>query len=115
MPKINLNIVTPEEKTFESEVDEVYLTTPLGEIGILPSHENLMTKILAGELRIKNNGKVTIMAVGSGLLQMADNNLSIMTDLAEEAEHIDLAIAEQAKVLAQQALEQTQTDEGYAV
>ncbi|MDO8619004.1 MAG: ATP synthase F1 subunit epsilon [Candidatus Daviesbacteria bacterium] len=114
MAKLNLKVVTPEKEIFSGEVDEVVVTTPDGEIGILPNHTNLMSSVVAGEMRIKNGGKTTVMVTGSGLLQVTDNNLSIMTDLAEEAADIDEKAAEEARKRAEQALEQKLTDEEYA-
>lgn len=114
MSQLYLKIVTPEKEIFDGEVEAVNVETAEGEIGILPHHANLMAQIIPGELRIKQGGKETRMATGSGLLQMADNNLVIATDLAERAEDIDVGVVEEAKARAQAALEQTLTDEEYA-
>lgn len=114
MAKLNLKVVTLEKEIFTGEVDEVLVTTPDGEIGILPNHTNLMSNIVAGEMRIKNGGKTTVMATGAGLLQMTNNNLSIMTDLAQAAEDIDEKAAEEARKRAEAALEQKLTNEEYA-
>lgn len=114
MAKLYLKVVTPEKIIFEEDVDEVVVTTPDGEIGLLPHHTNLMAQVVAGEMRIKNNGKEVIMATGNGLLQMVDNTLSVLTDLAEKAEDIDEKAAEDARKRAQAALEEKLTDEEYA-
>jgi F-type H+-transporting ATPase subunit epsilon len=114
MVQLLLKIVTPEKEIFNDEVDMVTATTTEGEIGILPHHVNLMTQLMAGELRIKKGDKTTVMATGSGLLQMADNILTIATDMAENEADIDEKAAEEARKRAQEALEQTQTDEEYA-
>ncbi len=115
MATLKLKVVTPESLIFEDDVEEVYLFTPNGEIGILPHHVNLMSQITAGELRIKKSGKVTHMATGGGMLQMVDNTLSVLTDLAEEASEINEKEATDAKKRAEDALTQTQTDEEYAI
>ncbi len=114
MSKLHLKVVTPEKQIFDEEVDEVIVTTPDGEIGILPNHTNLMTPIKPGEMRIKNGGKTHILATGSGLLQMSDNTLSIMTDLAQEPADIDEKAVEEARRRAEQALAQKLTAEEYA-
>lgn len=114
MASLYLNIVTPEKQIFSAEVDQVNIPTPSGEIGVLPHHANLMSKVAPGELRIFKDSKVQVMAIGSGLLQMAGNKLSIMTDLAEKAEDIDEKAVEQAKARAEEALEQKLGDEEYA-
>lgn len=115
MATLKLKVVTPEQLVYEDEVEEVYLPTPDGEIGILPHHLNLMSQIKAGELRIKKSGKTSYLAVGSGVLQMVDNTLSVLTDQALEESEINEKEAQEARQRAQDALEQTQTDEEYAV
>ncbi len=114
MSKLHLKVVTPEKQIFDEEVDEVVVTTVDGEIGILPNHVNLMTEIKPGEMRVKNGGKTTFMATGPGLLQISNNTLSIMTDLAQEPADIDEKAVEEARKRAEVALEQKLTDEEYA-
>jgi len=114
MNKLHLKIVTPEKEIFDGEVDEVLVTTEQGEIGILPNHENLMSKIVAGELRYKDGNQTKVMVTGSGLLQVVNNTLSVLTDLVENESEIDVKAAEEARNRAQAALEQTLSDEEYA-
>ncbi len=114
MATLHLKVITPEKIVLEDEVEEVIITTPDGEIGILPHHVNLMSQVIAGEMRVKSKGKTIPMVTGTGLLQMIDNNLSILTDLAQRAEEIDEKIAEEARKRAQAALGQTLSDEEYA-
>lgn len=114
MNTLHVKIVTPESLVYEEDVEEVILPTQGGEIGILPHHANLMAQIVAGELRIKKNGKEISMATGGGLLQMTDNTLSLITDLAEKAEDINEKSAEEARKRAEDALSQTLSDEEYA-
>lgn len=114
MSSLHLKIVTPEKLIFDEEVSQVNCPTEDGQIGILPNHTNLMSKLKPGELVIKRNGKAETLAVGDGFLQMADNTLSIMTDLAVSEEHIDEKAVEEARKRAEQALEQKLTDEEYA-
>lgn len=90
------------------------VSTEEGEIGILPHHTNLMAKLSPGELVIKRGPKVESMAVGDGFLQVADNTLTVMTDLATYAQDIDERAVEEAKKRAEQALSQTLSDEEYA-
>jgi len=114
MAELHLRIVTPEKLIFDEEVSQVNVSTEQGEIGILPHHANLMAKLEPGELVIKRNGKVESMAIGDGFLQVADNTLTIMTDLATLAQDIDERAVEEAKKRAEQALSQTLSDEEYA-
>jgi len=114
MSQLHLKIVTPEKLIFDEEVSQVNVSTEDGQIGILPNHTNLMAKIIPGELVIKKNGKLDTLAVGEGFLQMADNTLTVMTDLAVNEADIDERAAEEAKKRAEQALEQKLSDEEYA-
>ncbi|OGE19965.1 ATP synthase F1 subunit epsilon [Candidatus Daviesbacteria bacterium RIFCSPLOWO2_01_FULL_43_38] len=115
MSQLHLKVVTPEKAIFDSEAEMVSVKTLDGEIGILPHHINLMAQVVPGELRIKKGNEVIHMAVGSGLLQMANNTLVIATDLALKPEEINEPEVEEARKRAQDALEQTLTDEEYAV
>lgn len=114
MSQLHLKIVTPEEEIFNDEVEVVTAMTRDGEIGILPHHINLMSQLAPGELKIKKGGKETVMVVGGGLLQMANNVLTIATDLAEDVAEIDEKAVEEARRRAEAALEQTLSDEEYA-
>lgn len=114
MSQLNLKIVTPEKQIFDDTVDQVNISTSDGEIGILPNHANLMTKVVPGELRIKKGTKVDVLAVGEGFLQVTGNVLTIMTDLAINEDEINEKAVEEAKKRAEQALEQKLSDEEYA-
>jgi len=111
---LHLKIVTPEKLIFDEEVSQVNVSTEDGVIGILPNHTNLMAKLKPGELIIKKSGKTDTLAVGDGFLQMADNTLSIMTDLAVNEANIDEKAVEDAKKRAESALTEKLSDEEYA-
>lgn len=114
MAELHLKIVTPEKLIYDDEVSQVNVSTEQGEIGILPHHANLMAKLEPGELVIKKNGKTDSMAIGDGFLQISQNILTVMTDLATYAQDIDERAVEDAKKRAEQVLEQTLSDEEYA-
>jgi len=114
MAQLHLKIVTPEKLIFDEEVSQVNVSTDMGQIGILPNHANLMAQLAPGELIIKKAGKEDSMAIGGGFLQVADNVLTVMTDLATYAQDIDEKVVEEAKKRAEQALSQTLSDEEYA-
>jgi len=114
MAQLHLKIVTPEKLLIDEQVDQVNIPTVEGQIGILPHHANLMAKLKPGELVIKKGGKQESLAMGDGFLQMTDNTLTIMTDLATYAQDIDERAVEEAKKRAEQALEQKLSDEEYA-
>ena len=106
MSQLHLKIVTPEKIIFDEDASEVMAFTENGEIGILPEHINLMTKIKPGEVIIKQGNKEISMVTGPGLLQVAHNEVTITTDMAEKPEEIDEKSAEEARKRASEALEQ---------
>lgn len=114
MSQLALKIVTPEKEIFQDTVDQVNVSTTEGELGILPNHASLMAKLIPGELRIKKGEKITPLAIGEGFLQIQNNTLNIMTDLAIEVKDIDEKVVEQAKKRAQEALENKLSSEEYA-
>ena len=111
---LHLKVVTPEKLLVDEEVSQVNVPTVQGQIGILPHHANLMAKLQPGELIIKKEGKMESIAIGDGFLQVTDNTLVVMTDLATYATEIDERAVEEAKKRAEQALEQTLSGEEYA-
>lgn len=114
MSQLHLKIVTPEKLIFDEVVNQVNVSTDQGQIGILPNHANLMAKLIPGELIIKKGGKDESLAIGGGFLQITENELTVMTDLATYAADIDERAVEEAKKRAEQALSQTLSDEEYA-
>jgi F-type H+-transporting ATPase subunit epsilon len=114
MAELHLKIVTPEAHIRDEMVDQVNVSTTQGELGILPHHADLISKIVPGELKIKKGAKIEYFATGEGFLQVTNNVLTIMTDLAESASDIDERAVEAAKKRAEEALEQKLGDEEYA-
>jgi len=96
MAKLLLEIVTPEAKTFSAEVDMVVLPGVEGELGILPMHVPLMTRLLPGEVRILQDGKQTELVVGTGFVEVSQTHVSILTDMAMTDTDIDESAAEDA-------------------
>lgn len=114
MATLHLKIVTPEKLIFEEDVDEVMVPSSEGELGILPHHVNLMAKLSPGELKIKKGGKTENLASGGGFMEMSNNTLTILTDLAVKESEIDERAVEAAKKRAQEALEEKLSAEEYA-
>lgn len=103
---LKLEIVTPEATTFSDDVEQVTLTGGEGEMGILPLHMPLMTQLVAGEITAIKDGKSIFLAVGNGFVQVTEDRVSILTDMAIRAENIDEAAAEEARKRAEERLAQ---------
>src|SRR5437867_5428518 len=97
MATLKLEIVTPEAKVFSNDVDMVTLPGVEGEMGILPQHVPLMTQLTAGEIIVRRGGQDFFLAVGEGFVEVTGERVSILTDMAIKAEHIDEVKAEDRK------------------
>jgi F-type H+-transporting ATPase subunit epsilon len=110
MAKLQLDIVTPEAKTFSEEVDMVVLPGVEGELGILPLHVPLMTRLLPGEIRITQGQKQIELVVGNGFVEVMPDKVSILTDMAMSDSEVDEQAAEEAIKRAQAALQNKSLD-----
>jgi F-type H+-transporting ATPase subunit epsilon len=94
---IKLEIVTPQATVYSEDVDMVTLPGVEGQMGILPHHVRLMTQLVPGEMIVRKNGQVRFLAVGQGLVEVAGDRVSIVTDMAVATENINEAKAEEAR------------------
>ena len=115
MPEtLKLEIVTPQAIVFSDDVHMVTLPAIEGEMGIYPQHERLITQVMPGELLITKDGADTILAIGEGLVEVTATHVSILTDMAIRAEHIDEAAVQEARDRAQARLREKISDEEIA-
>jgi F-type H+-transporting ATPase subunit epsilon len=101
---VRLEIVTPESKTFSDDVDSVVIPGVEGEIGVLPMHAPLMTLLQPGELRVMKNGEETRLAVGEGFVEITQEKIAVLTDMAVKESEIDESAAEEAIRRAEEAM-----------
>lgn len=109
-----LDIVTPEAKTFSDTVDEVIVPGSEGELGILENHAPLVTTLKPGELCYKKDGQEHHLAVGEGVLEVTAKGVAVLTDLAIGEADIDEAEVQAALQRAQDALNEKVSDEEIA-
>ncbi len=86
---LTLEIVTPEARVYLETVDTVVIPTVEGEVGILPGHIPLVTRVGAGELRATKGGVTQLLVVGGGFAQVTGEKVSILADSAISEEKID--------------------------
>ncbi|OGE03539.1 ATP synthase F1 subunit epsilon [Candidatus Curtissbacteria bacterium RIFCSPLOWO2_02_FULL_40_13b] len=103
---LHLQIITPEKKVYDDEVNEVLLPTTTGQITVLPNHVPLVTSIEPGELIYKKNLRETRMAAGYGFAQIGPKEVKVLVDLAAPEEEIEEKKIEEAKREAEEALKQ---------
>lgn len=100
-----LEIVTPEKKVYDEEIDSVVLPTVDGEIGILPGHIPLITLLAPGELIVSREDQTEHLAIDKGLAQILNNKVAVLTEGAIDVEAIDLSLVTEAQNRAEKALE----------
>lgn len=102
--KLFLKIITHEKVLVEEEVDAVYSKAIDGDFGILPGHIPYMTALDVNTTKyIKANTTEYVSTMG-GIFQVSNNNVTILTDVAELGEDIDIARARAAKERAEARL-----------
>lgn len=94
---LKLEIVTPEKKVFEGEVESVTVPTANGEIGIFPNHAPLISSLKPGILSHNAKSGGQKMVVSGGFVEVSGNKVSVIADLAETAEEIDVDAAKSAR------------------
>jgi len=101
---LHLEVITPERKVYEDDVDMVIAPGSEGYLGILPHHAPLLTALGPGEFRVKKAGTEEVLAVFGGFMDVRGDRVVVLTDAAEHVEEIDAQRAQQARESAQQAL-----------
>lgn len=104
MAKMQVELVTAEERKVSGEADFVLAPGVDGELGVLPGHIPLMTPLRPGEVLVRNDGREEFLAVSGGFLQVLPGKVVILADAAERAEEIDEQRAEEARKRAQEAM-----------
>jgi F-type H+-transporting ATPase subunit epsilon len=111
MARIHLEVVTPERKVFEAEVDRVEVPGLDGELGILPGHTELVSQLKpAGLLSYHIGDETGQMAISAGFVEVNPDKVIILADRAARPEDIDLARALALKEHAESLLQKSLTD-----
>ncbi|MDQ2915254.1 MAG: F0F1 ATP synthase subunit epsilon [Chloroflexota bacterium] len=101
---LHLEVITPEGKMYEEDVDMVVAPASEGYVGILPHHVPLFTTLGPGEFKVKRGGVEELLAVFGGFMDVRADRVIVLTDAAEHAEDIDANRAQEARERAQQVL-----------
>ena len=94
---LQLEIVTPEATVYSETVEMVTLPAVEGQMGVLPLHVRLVTQLVPGELIVRKDGRDNYLAVGEGLVDVSNDRVSIVTNMAVAIDNIDEAAAEEAR------------------
>jgi F-type H+-transporting ATPase subunit epsilon len=110
MSTMRLEIVTPERKVYEKDVNMVVVKGVMGELGILPNHIPLVTPLKVAPVRVKIDGKEEFIAVHGGFMEVRKDKVVILAESAEMGSDIDLSRARLAKERAERRLQMKQND-----
>jgi F-type H+-transporting ATPase subunit epsilon len=91
--KIQLEVVTPERRLLAEPVDMVTVPGLGGELGILPGHTPLISELQTGVLSYIQDGKTFQLHVSGGFVEVRDDHVSVLAEVAERPEEIDAARA----------------------
>ncbi|MEX8497006.1 MAG: F0F1 ATP synthase subunit epsilon [Leptothrix ochracea] len=112
MATIHVDVVSAEELIFSGEAKFVALPGEAGELGILPRHTPLITRIKPGAVRIEraDNGQEEFIFVAGGILEVQPHGVTVLADTAIRGHDLDEAKAEEAKRVAAEAIKNAKSD-----
>ncbi|MDQ5769067.1 F0F1 ATP synthase subunit epsilon [Thiothrix subterranea] len=102
----HLDVVTAEQSLFSGIVEEVIAPGAMGDLGIMPRHSQLISKLRAGELQYKTTeGAMASLFVSGGVLEVQPHVVTVLADTGMRAEDLDEAAAREAMKQATDALQ----------
>jgi F-type H+-transporting ATPase subunit epsilon len=111
MATIHVDVVSAEESIFSGEAKFVALPGENGELGILPQHTPLITRIKPGAVRIQTpDDKEEFIFVAGGILEVQPHGVTVLADTAVRGKDLDEAKAAEAKAIAEEALKNAKTE-----
>ena len=111
MATIHVDVVSAEEQIFSGEAKFVALPGESGELGILPKHTPLITRIKPGAVRIERpDGTEEFVFVAGGILEVQPDRVTVLADTAIRGKDLDEAKAVEAKKQAEEALKNAKSE-----
>lgn len=112
---MHVDIVSAESSVFSGEAEMVFAPAIMGEVGILPRHTPMLTRLRPGEVRLKlPGGEEEFFYVSGGMLEVQPTTVTILSDTGLRAKDIDEAAAMEAKQRAEQAMQNKNSEFEYA-
>ena len=105
-----LEIVTPDRAIVSQQVDEVELPGSEGYFGVLPGHTPLLASLQVGEMWYRVGQQKHYLAIAFGFAEVLPDRVTVLAQIAERAEDIDVSRAESAKQRAEQRVARPQAD-----
>ena len=112
MATLHVDVVSAEESIFSGEAKFVALPGENGELGILPRHTPLITRIKPGAVRIQraDNDEEELVFVAGGILEVQPGSVTVLADTAIRGRDLDEAKASEAKKVAEEAMRNAKSD-----
>src|SRR3954467_9081534 len=104
--KLTLEIVTPDRALVAEPVDEVELPGSDGYFGVLPGHTPLLASLSVGELWYRVGQEKHYLSLAFGFAEVLPERVTVLAQIAERAQDIDVERAERAKKRAEERLAQ---------
>lgn len=111
--QLTLSIVTPERELVRVQVDEVELPGSEGYFGVLPGHTPMLATLTVGRLTYRSGTDTQVLAIAFGFAEVLPDAVTVLAQMAERAEDIDVARAEAARTRAEERLARTEADLDY--
>lgn len=87
--QLQLDVVTPERRVLSEAVDTTTIPGLNGELGILPGHTPLISQLKTGILTYTQDGRTSQLHVSGGFVEVRDDRVSVLAEIAERPEEID--------------------------
>jgi F-type H+-transporting ATPase subunit epsilon len=108
--RFTLEIVTPDRALVREEVDELQLPGSEGYLGVLPGHAPLLATLKVGELWYRVGQEKHHLAIAGGFVEVLPDRVTVLAQIAERAQDIDVTRAEAAKRRAEERLAHSSPD-----
>lgn len=112
---VHIDIVSAEQEIFSGDVESVIATGEGGELGIMPGHTPLLTKLKAGAVRLFKEGNEDFFFVSGGILEVQPHMVTVLADTIARAADLDEMAAIAAKERAEKLLSDKKADIDYSL
>ncbi len=110
---LTLEIVTPDRSIAHGEVDEVVVPGSEGSFGVLPGHTPLLATLSVGEIEYRRGDETSYVAVSFGFAEVLPDRVTILAQIAEASDEIDVTRAEAAVKRARERLDRPLAEMDY--
>ena len=110
---LTLEIVTPERSIAHGEVDEVVVPGAEGSFGVLPGHTPLLSTLTVGEIEYRRGDETSYVAVSFGFAEVLPDRVTVLAQIAEASDEIDVTRAEAAVKRARERLDRPVAEMDY--